>query len=52
MGVWKFLGQGLNPNHSSNLSEPQQWQYWILNLLRHKGIPKKGIKIAHEQLPT
>ena len=31
-GIWKFLGQGL---------KPLQWQWWILNQLRHKRTPAR-----------
>ena len=37
--MWKFLGQGSNPQHSRDLS-PLKRQYQILNLLHHKGTLK------------
>ena len=36
-GMWNFLGQGSNPNRSSDPSPKLlQWQGWILNLLCHQ----------------
>ena len=36
LGMWKFWGQGLNPQLQP---ERQQWRHQILNLLSHKGTP-------------
>lgn len=38
--IWKFLGKELNSPQQQ--PGPLQWQCWVLNLLCHKGTPKRS----------
>ena len=42
--MWKFPDQELNLNHSSDPTSHCR-NYWVLNLMHHKGTPGLGIRL-------